>query len=200
MRKIQRSEILPNPEYEALRVQARQEIIAYKKIRRVSLGDLVSVVFENHRTLWFQTQEILRVEHITNPALIAEELAVYNELLPDGLTLSATLFIEIPDQNEIPAVLRRLIGVEEYVALLAGDQRFSALAEPGRTTEEKTSSVHYLTIPMGESGREALLEAFSDVYLEVSHERYQARTHLEEATVASLLADLTENPCHVSQR
>jgi hypothetical protein len=192
MRKIRFEEILALDAYEAVRPRVRQEMIAYKKVRRVPLGDLVSVTFDNHRTLWFQIQEILRVERISAPEAVRDEVAVYNSLLGDGPTLSATLFIEIPDQSKIPEVLHRLLGVEDYVSLVVGEQRFPAQAEPGRTKEEKTSSVHYLTIPMGPDGARQLADHAGSVWLEVAHPTYRHRAKLSPATVAALVADLTE--------
>ena len=43
----------------------------------------------------FQIEEMLRAEHITDETRIAEEIAVYNSLVPEPGQLSATLFIEI---------------------------------------------------------------------------------------------------------
>jgi hypothetical protein len=191
VRKLKVSEILPNREYIPRRDEFRRDIIAYKKARRVQMGPLVSVVFENHRTLWFQTQEMLRAEHIEDLRLIAEEVAVYNELLPDGLQLSATLFIEIPDSSQIPAVLKRLTGVEEHVTLVIDDRVIPGVAEPGRSKEDKTSSVHYLTFPLGQAGYQALKEA-QEVRLEIHHRDYDAVSRLLPETVASLVADLEE--------
>lgn len=193
VRKVRQADILPNAEYNRERDRIRREIIAYKKIRRVPVGDLVSVLFENRRTLWFQTQEMLRAEHISDPKLVAEELQVYNDMIPDGPALAATLFIEIPDSSKIPEVLDRMIGVEEHVSLRIGDRGFPALAEPGRSTEDKTSSVHYLTIPLGVEGRQALLDGAGQVSLLIDHARYQVETPLTAETVASLLADLSES-------
>lgn len=192
MRKVRQADIMPIAEYTKERDRIRREIIAYKKVRRVPVGDLVSVLFENHRTLWFQTQEMLRTEHISDPRLVAEELQVYNDMIPDGLALAATLFIEIPDSSKIPDVLDQMIGVEEHVSLSIAGQRFPALAEPGRSTEDKTSSVHYLTIPLGVDGRQALLDGFVQVSLVIDHARYLVETRLGAETVASLLADLSE--------
>jgi hypothetical protein len=192
MKKLTVADLRPLATYVARRDEFRREIIEYKKVRRVQLGALVSIVFENHRTLWFQTQEMLRAEHIEDPRLVAEEVAVYNDLLPDGLALSGTLFIEIPDSSQIPAVLKQLTGVEEHVSLVAGRFAVRAAFEPGRSKEDKTSSVHYLAFPVGESGRQAMLDHFDEVRVVVDHPGYAADVRLAPATVASLLADLAE--------
>ena len=73
----------------------RQEIIEKKKRRRLAVGDKVSLVFENRDTVVFQIQEMLRAERITDLDKIREEIAVYNELIPNPGELSATLFLEI---------------------------------------------------------------------------------------------------------
>ena len=59
------------------------------------------VVFENRDTVIFQIQEMLRAERITDLDKIREEIAVYNELVPDTDELSATLFLEIEDQSHL---------------------------------------------------------------------------------------------------
>lgn len=191
MRRIAYEELLDNREYVAGRQRIRQEMMAYKEARRVQLGDLVSVLFENHRTLWYQTQEMLRAEHITAPALRQRELDVYNAMIPQDLALAATLFIEIPDSSQIPAVLARLSGAEEHVALVVDGEPFPAEAEPGRSQDDKTSSIHYLTIPLGPGGLRAL-ETADTVEMAIEHDHYRARTVLREDTVQQLLDDLRE--------
>jgi hypothetical protein len=191
MRKIRYEDLMDNRSYVAERDRIRRDMIAYKRVRRVQMGDLVSIVFENHRTLWYQTQEMLRAEHIEDPRLRREEMDVYNTMIPPGLSLSATLLIEIPDSSQIPAVLKRLTGCEEHVTLFIDGAAYPAEAEPGRSREDKTSSVHYLTIPLGDRGLKALQDA-TRVELAIDHPTYQARSVLSRETVASLLADLTE--------
>ena len=44
----------------------------------------------------YQVQEMLRAERIFEPAGIAEELAAYNPLIPDGSNWKVTLLIEFP--------------------------------------------------------------------------------------------------------
>src|SRR5947209_18568929 len=112
MRKIQTSDMVPLDEYEKERPILRRHIIELKEIRRVPLGENVSVVFENFDTMLWQTQEMLRAERIGAPDAIQEEIDTYNELVPDANELKATLFIELPDSETIPRDLPRFIGVE----------------------------------------------------------------------------------------
>lgn len=84
-------DLLPAAEYERQREQFRSQIITLKQRRRTSVGPLVTLIFENRETLRFQTQEMIRVEHILDPHKIQDELDVYNALMPGAGELSATL-------------------------------------------------------------------------------------------------------------
>lgn len=177
--------------YEAERHVMRQRIIALKKIRRVHLGPRVAVVFENRDTMRFQVQEMCRIERIVDPALVQQELDCYNDLLPSGLAIGATLLIELVQEDDMPTILKQLSGLEETVWLSIGAHQLHAQAETGRSTDEKTSSVHYLTFQFGPDLRQALAEA-DEVVLSTRHPHYAHQTRLSQETVASLLADLME--------
>ena len=60
-------DLLSVGDYERQREQFRSQIIALKQRRRIFLGPLLTLVFENRETLRFQTQEMIRVEHILDP-------------------------------------------------------------------------------------------------------------------------------------
>ncbi|PSR23532.1 MAG: DUF3501 domain-containing protein [Sulfobacillus acidophilus] len=176
--------------YEAKRQAMRQQIIALKRIRRVRLGPRVSVVFENRDTMRFQIQEMCRIEHIVEESLVQQEIDVYNDLLPEGLAIGATLLIELVQEDDMPAILRELSGLEEAVWLSFGEHHVHAEAEAGRSTEEKTSSVHYLTFRFTPTLRHALIDA-PEVRLSSRHPHYRHDTVLSRETVASLVHDLT---------
>src|SRR3974390_3479199 len=105
MKRIERGEILGLAEYEQVRERFRARVVAEKKARRVQLGPVVSVLFENHDTVLLQIQEMLRTERITKPAAIQHEIDTYNELVPGPDELSCTLMIEIPEKAERDAFL-----------------------------------------------------------------------------------------------
>ena len=107
MQPITRGEILSIAEYELIRPHFRSRIIADKKLRRLAVGDHISVVFENRDTVLYQIQEMVRTERITSEPAIAHELATYNDLIPASGQLSITLFVEIPD-----AALREKMLIE----------------------------------------------------------------------------------------
>ena len=61
-------DLLPSAEYEQQREQFRSQIIALKQRRRISVGPLITLIFENRETLRFQTQEMIRVSMSIMPS------------------------------------------------------------------------------------------------------------------------------------
>ncbi|MBX5467328.1 MAG: DUF3501 family protein [Firmicutes bacterium] len=191
MRPLTTDDIVSNAAYEQEREAFRRHVIALKKVRRVAVGPRVAVVFENRDTMRFQIQEMMRIEHIEDPEAIRQEVETYNDLLPEGLAIGATLLIELTHDDDIPAVLRALSGIEHTVVLDLGDRVIAAEAEAGRSTEETTSSVHYLTFRFQPEDLRRLADQAGRVALEIRHSQYSHRTVLAPATVAALVADLT---------
>ena len=192
MRPIGLEDILGRERYGAERDAIRRRIIAHKRTRRVAVGDRLSFLFEDRATIWYQTQEMIWIEQITDLDAIRAELAVYNELLPGPGTLSATLLIEIEDQSQIREQLNRLIGIDEHVTLeVDGVLGVAATFEAGRQTAEKLSAVQYVRFPLAAEARRRIA-AGARLALAVAHPNYRARTPLPEAVRASLAADLAD--------
>ncbi|MBH0206427.1 MAG: DUF3501 family protein, partial [Nitrospira sp.] len=89
MKQLIQADLLSTTDYERQRESFRARIIELKRRRRIALGPLITMVFENRDTLLFQIQEMVRVEHIVEPSKIQNELDVYNALLPAAGELSA---------------------------------------------------------------------------------------------------------------
>jgi len=66
MKHLQIDEIQDNEHYELSRESFRADIVRLKMLRRVSVGDLITLVFENRSTIQFQIQEIMRAEKIVS--------------------------------------------------------------------------------------------------------------------------------------
>lgn len=192
MRPIDASEVLNLYEYEKVRPQMRDRVIELKRRRRVSVGRYLSFVFENRETVQFQIQEMCRVERIVDPEKIAEEVEVYNSLIPNPGELSATMMIEIEDTAQVQPVLDKLMGIDtrDYVRLQVGSEVIPGVFEAGHSDEErgKISAVHFVRFPLTERARRAFQTA--DVWLIVDHPNERARTRLSEETKASLAEDL----------
>jgi hypothetical protein len=186
--------------YERGRDAYRRRIIALKRRRRVALGPIVSMVFENRETVRSQIQEMARAEHMISDAQIQTELDVYNALIPQPGELSATLFIELTGEEALRDWLPRLVGIERAVVLRVGaDPGGSAGAgviraepeaahEESLTRDEITASVHYLRFTLDEE--QIARFGAGPAVLAIEHDEYQARTELDDEVRAELLTDL----------
>lgn len=191
MRKIEFPAIRNLHEYEIDRPEFRRRVIELKSRRRVAVGPLVTLLFENRDTALFQIQEMLRAERIVDPAKVQDEIDVYNTLLPDAGEVAATLFIEITDEARVKPVLDAFIGLDEGKSLWmeTGGERFFATFEAGHGREDKISAVHYVRFPLGEKGRGAL-GSTREARLILEHGGYAAAAALSPETIDELIEDL----------
>ena len=179
--------------YAKARQDFRAKVIAHKKNRTVSLGEHVTLIFEDELTIRYQIQEMLRVERIFEEDGIRDELDAYNPLVPDGSNWRATMLIEYPDVDERHAMLALLKGVEDRVWVeVAGCDRVHAIADEDmeRENNEKTSAVHFLRFDLTAAMVQAL-NGGSALAIGVDHPVYTAKIDIVQAAVrTSLLHDL----------
>ena len=191
MEPIDLDDILGRERYGIEREAIRRRIIAYKRARRVAVGDRLTFVFEDRATIWYQTQEMLWVEQITDLDAVRDELEVYNQLLPGPGELSATLLIEIEDQQRVREELNRLIGIDEHATLEVGADGVPARFEEGRQTAERISAVQYVRFRLPDGPRRRL-EAGAPLALAIAHPGYRVRAEIPELVRASLAAELAD--------
>jgi hypothetical protein len=191
MRKLTRADIKDLREYERERDEFRAEIIAAKKRRRIPLGDLMSIVFENAATMRFQIQEMARAERMLRDEQIDHELETYNVLIPDDGELSGTLFIEINDDEALRYWLSRLVGIHEHVRMVVGDDVVTAQGEDLErlTREDTTPTVHYLKFAFTPEQRAAFADG-PPARLVVDHPEYQVDVTLTDEQREELVGDL----------
>jgi hypothetical protein len=189
VRPISRHDIKGPALYAQIRDDYRNRVIALKRARRIVVGDLVAIVFENRHTLTLQIEEICRVENLVTDDQINSEIAVYNDLMPTESSLAATLFIELPPDADAYVVLKRLVGLDEHVVLHVGPHAIRAAFEPGRSTDDKISAVQYMRFPLTSDARTTLATEGTELAIEIDHPSYQHRVVCTDATRASLAAD-----------
>lgn len=190
MKKVERSEILDLGAYEGIREQFRARIIQMKKNRRLSVGDHMSFIFENHDTVLYQIQEMLRTERISKDSAVQHEIDTYNELVPGEGELSATLMIEYDDKDARAEALAKLAGIGEEVVLRVGDREAGAVFRPlpGEETD-RLPAVNYLTFPLGNDGAELLRDGSRSATLEVRHPFYRASAEIPPPMREELAGD-----------
>lgn len=178
--------------YEREREEFRDRIIALKRIRRIAVGPIVTLVFENRDTIRFQIQEMARAEKLISDEQIQTELDVYNPLVPEAGRLTATLFVELTSRDALMEWLPKLVGIERSVVLRFGDDRVPSTVDEAHaeqlTREEITASVHYVRFELTPEQVDRF--ATGGVVLAVEHENYRHEAALTAETTESLLADL----------
>ena len=174
MQKLTPANLLSLEDYAKQRADFRSNVIAHKKNRKVHLGDHATLYFEDSLTMQYQVQEMLRIERIFEEEGINEELTAYNPLIPDGTNLKATFMIEYEDVEERKAALAKLVGIENKVWIqIDGFDKVYPIANEDleRTTEEKTSSVHFLRFEFTPEMIAAAKQG-ADMAMGVEHDNY----------------------------
>lgn len=180
-------------EYSRLRNEFRARVMEHKRHRRLHLGPHFTLCFEDRLTMQYQVQEMLRAERIFEADAISEELATYNPLIPDGSNWKATLLIEYPDPAERARALERLVGVEHRLWLrVEGHPPVTGIADEDleRSTDTKTSSVHFLRFELTDEMARALKHG-AGLAIGVDHPEYRVEVAaVPPAVRASLAGDL----------
>lgn len=193
MDKISRESLWSLEHYARIRNQFRAEVMAHKKLRRVALGENMSLIFEDEKTIRYQIQEMLRIEKTFEEDGIQDELDAYNPLIPDGRNFKCTMMIEYPDPEIRKVELRKLKGVEAKVFVqVEGREKVWAIADEDleRENDEKTSSVHFMRFELDEDMAAALKYGVA-LTIGVDHLAYSFKLDPVPAEIrASLVKDL----------
>lgn len=194
MKQLIQTDLLPTAEYERQRDSYRSRIIALKQRRRISVGPLITLVFENYETLQFQIQEMIRVERIFDPEKVQDELDVYNALMPVSGELSATLLIEITEQERVKEWLDMFMGLDhgDTVAIRAGVEQVFGVFETGHSHETKISAVHFVRFRPTASMIAAFADLHVPVTLTVHHGEYHAESPVPGSMREEWLSDLNQ--------
>ena len=192
MQKLNRSNLWSLEQYSEKRPAFRAEVIEHKKPRRVALTPNATMYFEDFTTLKYQVQEMLRVERIFEAADIEEEIAAYNPLIPDGTNWKGTFMFEYPNVEERRKALAAMSGIEHRIWIqVDGCERIYAIANEdlNRSTEEKTSAVHFLRFEL-DADSVGAAKTGAEIRMGIDHDAMRCQVDLGDATRQSLVADL----------
>jgi hypothetical protein len=191
MHKLSHENLMSLEEYHRERSAFRARVLSHKQTRQVAIGPNATLYFEDRLTIQYQIQEMLRIERIFEREAIDDELGAYNPLIPDGTNLKATFMLEFPDVEERRQALGRLGGVERHVYCeVEGHPRAYAIADEDldRSTDEKTSAVHFLRFELDAELR-AALKAGASLAFGIDHPGYQHTTSVPDAARRALVED-----------
>jgi len=192
-RKLVLGDILDQRAYERVRDAMRAEVIEVKRRRRLHLGTVVTVSFENRLTMQNQIQEMLRVERVVTDEGVLEELKAFNPMIPEPGQLCATLFVELTSDAQMREWLPKLVGIENSIVLRLADatQVRGTVDEQhaeGLTRETVTAAVHYVRFEFTPDQVQEF--AKGGVQLRCDLSNYLEAIELPDFTVAELLNDL----------
>ena len=193
MRKLTVDDIHDLRAYERERDDFRREIIELKRARRVAIGPIMTLVFENTDTMRWQVQEMARAERMLRDEQIAHEVETYNALIPDAGELSATLLIELTSEVALREWLPRLVGVERHVAIVLADGseargRASEEDEARLTRDDTTPAVHFLRFRF--ATEQVTTFATGPARIVVDHPEYAYEVDLTNDQHDALVGDL----------
>jgi hypothetical protein len=189
---ITHTSLLSLEAYAKIRKSSLPAAIAHRRLRSVRLGEHVTLQFEDEHTIRRQIQEMLHIEKIFEEEGIQSEIEAYAALVPEGSNWKATMLIEYPDVHERKRELARLIGVEDRMFVeVEGHARVYAIADEDldRSTEEKTSAVHFVRFEFNLAQR-AAVRAGAAVKIGCDHTHYPTHAVIAPETLASLAGDM----------
>lgn len=193
MKKITREDLLSLEKYSEVRNDFRSKVIKHKKNRRLPIGPNATLYFEDNLIMHYQIQEMLRAERIFEANAINDEIAVYNELIPDGNNWKATFMIEYADEGERRLALSKMFGIEDKVWLkIDGFNEIYPFSDEDleRENENKTSAVHFLRFQLNHEMVGAL-KLGSQLSAGISHGAYQHTVNpIPDNIRESLISDL----------
>ena len=188
---VEKKDLLSADIYKKNRKQIRNELLEYKKNRRVSLGPYATFYFENFDTMLGQIQEMLYIEKGGDEQL-KDELEAYNPLIPKGRELVSTLMFEIDDPTLRADFLNKVGGIEEKVYLQVDKDKIKAKAETDvdRTSAEgKASSVQFIHFHFSEEQIIKFKNSSTKITLGIEHSLYNHATIIPEDTKKLLIED-----------
>jgi hypothetical protein len=187
-------DILDLESYMKIRQERRVKILDKKKLRRVAVGPYATFYFESYETMWYQVQEMLRIEK-GGEAQLKDELEAYNPLIPKGMELVATVMFEIDNANIRTALLSGLGGVEKNIIMQLDDEYIVAKAEQDldRTNADgKASSVQFVHFNFTVPQIKKFKEHTSIITVGINHPKYGHMAVLNTETQTELGLDFIE--------
>ena len=184
-------DILGVESYMKIRQERRVKILNKKKLRRAAVGPYATFYFESYDTMWYQVQEMLRIEK-GGEAQLKDELEAYNPLIPKGWELVATVMFEIDNANIRTAFLLGLGGVENHIIMRLDDVHIMAMAEQDldRTNADgKASSVQFVHFSFTNSQIVKFKDINTNVTVGINHPKYGHMAVLSDETQRELSTD-----------
>ena len=173
-----------------IRDDYRNRVIELKQPRRVLIGDVVELVFDNRLTLTMQIEEICRLENLTRDEQINEEIALTNELMPTDDSLAATLFIALPQDEQLKdAAARSWSASTSTSSCTSARTRSARRSSPAARRRSRSRRSSTRAIRCRPRPRPPCSTPGTPIAVEIDHPNYRHRVQCSEELRASLAAD-----------
>lgn len=193
MPRLSADQLMTTAQYQTIRAQWRKDVIPYKQLRTLLLGQYVTLLFENETTVRYQLQEMMRVDPTLARDGMEHELMIYNYLIEESGSLGATMMIQYPSAEIRETKLNQLVGVERSVWIkIDGHDKCVGLPNEEIPAERSsgTYAVHFLRFPLTVSQQGGLLQGRA-VSVGIDHAAYPVQIEeISPELQASLMADL----------
>jgi len=192
-KQIEKEDLIPAEVYAKNRKQIRNDLVEFKKNRRIALGPYATFYFESFETMVAQVQEMLHIEKGGDEQL-KDELIAYNPLVPNGKELTATLMFEIDNPLSRGVFLGKVGGIEKKIFMKIDNDEIKALPETDvdRTSEDgKASSVQFIHFKFNNDQINKFKLGNKNIELGINHKEYSHTTKLSMDNIISLSADFS---------
>jgi hypothetical protein len=151
MKTVERGEVVDYVTYEERRGAVRDAVMKAKALRRVHVGPHLTFLFENHDTMRYQVQEMVRAERMVKEADIVHEIETYNEVLGGPGELGCSLLVELDDPEERQEKLARWLELPKHLYVKRADgAKAHARYDERQVGDTRVSSVQYLKFAVGD--------------------------------------------------
>jgi hypothetical protein len=184
-------DLLPLEEYAGKR---REYFTSHRRYldryRRVRVGPVATLLFENRQTLWFRVQEILRIARLAEPAAVQRQLDHFNRLLPGPGQLQASLLIDVPDETRLTEALAPWTQLRDgHVCLCLGKHTLPGQLLTCRPEDRCLGAAHWVRFTLDGPERRQLAEGRQPAFVAIALPDYAHRSEALSDDIRQSLAD-----------
>lgn len=191
MLKLTRASLVSLPAYAAERSALTSRVGVHRKLRRVPLGEHISLQFEDELTARWQLQEALQLGHVAQATAVQRVLDAANLLISDASNLKATLFVDRASLTQRSIDPAGLEGIEQHIyAEVEGRGRSVAIVNPHPLCHWDPGA-HATPLLLFEFSAEQItvLQAGAEFGFGIADDRMRVAHTVKRGSRAALLAD-----------
>src|SRR5580765_1780993 len=193
MRPLTQDDLIPLDEYAGRRREYFESHCRYlDRYRRVRVGPVATLIFENRQTLWFHVQEVLRIARATDVDFVQRELDLFNRLLPAAGQLQAALIIDVKNEFQLTTELEPWANIgDNHIRLCIGKDQCAASLLTCRAEDRCIGAAHWLQFTVDEHARKHLADPRQPAFVEIDLPAYKFQSApIGEDVRQSLVDDL----------